>query len=143
MKKTLLMTSMWIAAGAVATGGTTAAMALAGGNSESAVLSQADVRARADAAGPAAPAATAKPKPGKDTTLVYPPAVVVVRCHRSAVTSFRVIPKTGWVVGDARITPLPTAKREIGLIAEFRHKTRGTYVVYIVCDGEKVASKRK
>ncbi|MFC0622537.1 hypothetical protein [Kribbella deserti] len=94
MKTTQLVT-LWIAAALMVAGGATTAVAVAGGENGTTVLTSADITKRlATSASPAAP--PRKAAVGTWTLIESPMATIKLRCDKSVVTDYRAIVKSGW-----------------------------------------------
>jgi len=154
MRTRTLLTTAWMATAALAAGGATTALAVAGGGPGSTVLSRSDVQARLAGAGPARPlpgsATVAGPTsgPGAETSLVASGGTLVVRCHANKVTGFRVVPKPGWSVTTSLklVASEPTSlarpnavPKRLGLMVDFRHPSGLDHRVMAWCAGGRAA----
>jgi hypothetical protein len=120
MKKTMAMTTLWIATAVVAAGGATTALATSSGSSGAKVLSQSDVRTKlaTESAPPrfTLPAVEAA-KSGKEWAIeVQDAGTVFVRCKGNTLTTYRTVANPGYT-GEASRTTIkePTGKTHQGI----------------------------
>lgn len=117
MKRTMAMTTLWIAAAAVVAGGATTALATTGGSPGAKVLTQSDVRTElAKQSKPAntvlrGGAGTVQDN-GGEWAIKLKVGTVYLRCKGDRVTTFRVVGKPGYQASiDRLIWYLPVRTR--------------------------------
>jgi hypothetical protein len=95
MKKTLMISSLWVAGAVVAAGGATAAIASTGAPGP-AVLSSAQVQQQLAAAPPAAAPVKTQAQTGKVTVSRNQSSTATVSCRNGKLVDLRIVPLPGW-----------------------------------------------
>jgi hypothetical protein len=156
MKKTVAITSLWIAGAVVAAGGATTAVAMSGGTTGTTVLSQTEVQSKLAAAG--TPSATAT-RPSAGPRLQFPSdasirlsllpsswATAIFSCKADQiVVDVQVLPKGGWrQVGKLeKKTIRVDGKLRSAVVATFAAKSQPDTVAAYFCVGDKTRQAQK